>query len=68
MKAEITRIEQAILTGDRRVCADYGDVNGASDRLIALRELPTATRDRGRSIESFETWVSRRLRMLGADL
>ena len=68
VKAEITRIEQAILTGDRRVCADYGDVNGASDRLIALRELPTATRDRGRSIESFETWVSRRLRMLGADL
>ena len=68
VQAEITRIEQAILTGDRRVCADYGDVNGASDRLIALRELPTATRDRGRSIESFETWVSRRLRMLGADL
>ncbi len=43
--AEIIRIEQALLTGDRKVCAEYGDVNGASDRLIALRRRVQVRRD-----------------------
>ena len=68
MKEESERIREALGSEDEDVLAEYGDVNGASDRLIALRELPTATRDRGRSIDSFGTWVSRRLRMLDADL
>ena len=43
--AEIIRIEQGLLTDDRRVWAEYGDVNGASDRLIALRQQVQVRRD-----------------------
>ena len=55
MKEESERIRETLGSEDEDVLAEYGDVNGASDRLIALRELPTAMRDRGRSIDSYET-------------
>ena len=55
MKEESEQIRETLGSEDEDVLAEYGDVNGASDRLIALRELPTATRDRGRSIDSYET-------------
>ena len=43
--AEIIRIEQALLTGDRRVYAEYGNFNGAVARLIALRRRVQVSRD-----------------------
>ena len=43
--AEIIRIEQALLTGDRQVWAEYGNFNGAVARLIALRRRVQVSRD-----------------------
>ena len=68
VKEEIERINDALNRNDRDVLAEYGDVNGASDRLIALRELPTAMRDRGRSIDSYATWITSRLSGPASDL
>ena len=68
VKAEMQLIENAILKVDTRFMAKYGGVQAASMRLLALRELPKSKVETEASIDSYEIWVSSRLRMLDVDL
>ena len=68
VKAEMQYIEKALVKLDTAIVAKYGGVKGISKRLIELKTLPRSKGATGVSIDSYETWVSRRLRMLDADL
>ena len=68
VKAEIQYIEKALVKLDTSIIAKYGGVKGISKRLIELKTLPRSKGATGVSIDSYETWVSRRLRMLDAEL
>ena len=68
VQEEMQYIENAIIKGDQTVMGKYGGFQGATLRLIELRKLPQSKGATGVSIDSYETWVSRRLRMLDADL
>ena len=68
VKAEMQLIENAILKVDTRFMAKYGGVQGASKRFIALRSLPKSKVEPEAAIDSYEIWVSSRLRMLDVDL
>ena len=68
VKAEMQQIEDVMRRGDRAGLSKYGEFQGATMRLIELRKLPQSKGASGASIDSYETWVSRRLRMLDADL
>ena len=68
VKAEMQYIENALVKLDTAIVAKYGGVKGISKRLIELKTLPRSKGATGVSIDSYETWVSRRLRMLDADL
>ena len=68
VKAEMQLIENAILKVDTRFMAKYGGVQGASKRFIALRSLPKSKVEPEAAIDSYEMWVSSRLRMLDVDL
>ena len=68
VKAEMQLIENAIVNVDTGIMAKYGGVQGISDRLIELESLPKSEGTTGVSIDSYETWVSRRLRLPDADL
>ena len=67
VKAELQYIENAIVNVDTGIMAKYGGVQGISDRLIELESLPKSEGTSGVSIDSYETWVSRRLRMPDAE-
>ena len=68
VKAEMQQIEDVMRRGDRAGLSNYGGFQGATLRLIELRKLPQSKGASGASIDSYETWVSRRLRMLDAEL
>ena len=68
VKAEMQLIENAILKVDARFMAKYGGVQAASRRLLALRKLPKSKVEPEAAIDSYEIWVSSRLRMLDVDL
>ena len=68
VKAEIQYIEAALTNADTRIIAKYGGVEAISDRLIELKDLPQSVGATGVSIDSYETWVSDRLRVLESDL
>ena len=68
VKAEMQQIEDVMRRGDRAGLSKYGGFQGATMRLIELRKLPQSKGATGVSIDSYETWVSRRLRMLDAEL
>ena len=68
VKAEMQQIEDVMRRGDRAGLSKYGGFQGATLRLIELRKLPQSKGASGASIDSYETWVSRRLRMLDAEL
>ena len=68
VKAEMQYIENALVQLDTAIVAKYGGVKGISKRLIELKTLPRSKGATGVSSDSYETWVSRRLRMLDADL
>ena len=68
VKAELQYIENAISNLDPELMAKYGGFQGASKRLIALKSLPRSKGATGVSIDGYETWVSRRLRMPDTDL
>ena len=68
VKAEMQLIENAILKVDTRFMAKYGGVQAASMRLLALRKLPKSKVEPEAAIDSYEIWVSSRLRMLDVDL
>ena len=61
-------IENAILKLDARFMAKYGGLQAASRRLLALRKLPKSKVESEAAIDSYEIWVSSRLRMLDVDL
>ena len=64
VKAEIQYIENALIKFDTVIIEKYGGVKGASKRLIELKSLPRSKGATGVSIDGYENWVSRRLRML----
>ena len=68
VKAEMQYIENALVKLDTAIVAKYGGVKGISKRLIELKTLPRSKGATEVSIDSYETWISRRLRMLDADL
>ena len=68
VKAEMQQIEDVMRRGDRAGLSKYGGFQGATMRLIELRKLPQSKGASEASIDSYETWVSRRLRMLDAEL
>ena len=68
VKAEMQQIEYVMRRGDRARLSKYGGFQGATLRLIELRKFPQSKGASGASIDSYDTWVSRRLRMLDADL
>ena len=68
VKAEMQYIEKALVKLDTAIIAKYGGVKGISKRLIELKTLPRSRGATGGSIDSYEAWVSRRLRMPDADL
>ena len=68
VKAEMQLIEHAILKVDTIFMAKYGGVQAASMRLLALRKLPKSKVESEAAIDSYEIWVSSRLRMLDVDL
>ena len=68
VKAEMQQIEDVMRRGDRAGLSKYGGFQGATMRLIEFRKLPQSKGASGASIDSYEAWVSRRLRMLDADL
>ena len=68
VKAEMQLIEKAILKVDTIFMAKYGGVQAAAMRLLALRKLPKSKVEPEAAIDSYEIWVSRRLRMLDVDL
>ena len=66
-KEEIQHIENTVVTVDTGIMAKYGGVKGTSKRLIELKSLLRSKGASGASIDGYETWVSRRLRMLDVD-
>ena len=68
VKAEMQQIEDVMRRGDRAGLSKYGGFQGATLRLIEFRKLPQSKGASGASIDCYETWVSRRLRMLDTDL
>ena len=68
VKAEMQLIEKAIRSMDRGIITKYSGLQKISRRFGVLKRLPK-TRDKfGPAIDSYETWVSERLRMLEVDL
>ena len=61
MKEEIQSIENAVLTGETDIIAKYGGLQGVSERLSYLKNLPKSSSTIGVTIDGFETWVSDRL-------
>ena len=68
VKAEMQYIENAIINLDTELMAKYGGFQRTSKRLIELKTLPRSKGTTGVSIDGYETWVSRRLRVLDSDL
>ena len=68
VKEEMKYIQNAIVSANREIIAKYGGVKKISDRFIELKSLPKSEGTTGVSIDGFETWVSRRLRMPDTDL
>ena len=68
VKAEMQYIENAIINLDTELMGKYGGFQGTSKRLIELKTLPRSKGTTGVSIDGYETWVSRRLRVLDSDL
>ena len=68
VREEMQYIENALRKVDSVIIEKYGGVQGASLRLIELRNLPRSKSESGSTIDSYEIWVSSRLRMLEVDL
>ena len=68
VQTEIQQIENALRTVDRATIARYDGVRGITRRLRELKDLPKSSSTIGVTIDGFETWVSRRLRMQESDL
>ncbi len=68
VKAEMQYIENAIINLDTELMGKYGGFQGTSKRLIELKTLPRSKGTTGVSIDGYESWVSRRLRVLDSDL
>ena len=67
VKAKIQYFKNAILNVDRKIIAKYGGVNEIARQYRELNNLPLSLGATKVSIDSYETWVSRRLRIPEAD-
>ena len=63
VKTKIQYFKNAILNVDRKIIAKYGGVNEIARQYRELINLPLSLGATKVSIDSYETWVSRRLRM-----
>ena len=68
VNAEIRSIENAVLSGETDIIAKYGGLQGVSERLGYLKNLPKANSTVGPTIDDYQTWVSDRLREQDSDL
>ena len=68
VKEEMQYIENALRIANSAIMEKYGGVQGASLRLIELRNLPRSKNKSKSMIDSYEMWVSRRLRLLDSEL
>ena len=68
VNAEIRSIENAVLSGETDIIAKYGGLQGVSERLGYLKNLPKANSTVGPTIDDYEKWVSDRLRLQDSDL
>ena len=64
VKEEIHSIEEAVLSLDTDIIAKYGGLQGVSERLSYLKNLPKASGSVGATIDGFETWVSSRVKVV----
>ena len=64
VKEEIHSIEEAVLSLDTDIIAKYGGLQGVSDRLSYLKNLPKASGTVGATIDGYETWVSSRVKVV----
>ena len=64
VKEKIHSIEEAVLSLDTDIIAKYGGLQGVSDRLSYLKNLPKASGSVGATIDGFETWVSSRVKVV----
>ena len=64
VKEEIHSIEEAVLSLDTDIIAKYGGLQGVSDRLSYLKNLPKASGSVGATIDGYETWVSSRVKVV----
>ena len=67
VQAEMQYIENALRHVDAVIIEKYGGVHDISERFIELKMLPLSLGATRVSIDSYETWVSRRLRMPEAE-
>ncbi len=68
VKAEMQLIEKAIINMDKMIMAKYGGLTKISNKYMTLQKLPKSKVESEASIDSYEIWVSSRLRMLDVDL
>ena len=68
VKAEMQLIENAIINMDKMIMAKYGGLTKISNKYMTLQKLPKSKVEPEASIDSYEIWVSSRLRMLDVDL
>ena len=61
-------IENAIINMDKMIMAKYGGLTKISNKYMTLQKLPKSKVEPEASIDSYEIWVSSRLRMLDVDL
>ena len=68
VKAEMQLIEKTIISMNKEILAKYGGLTAISNKYMTLQKLPKSKVEPGASIDSYEIWVSSRLRMLDVDL
>ena len=67
VKAEMQLIEKAIISMNKEILAKYGGLTGISNKYMTLQNLPKLKGVPEAAIDSYEIWVSSRLRMLNVD-
>ena len=68
VKAEMQLIEKTIISMNKEILAKYGGLTAISNKYMTLQKLPKSKVESEASIDSYEIWVSSRLRMLDVDL
>ena len=67
VKAEMQLIEKTIISMNKEILAKYGGLTAISNKYMTLQKLPKSKVEPEASIDSYEIWVSCRLRILDVD-